>query len=119
MSFMDAFFGYNQIRMTIEDEEKTTFIKNCCLYYYKVIPFDLKNAGATYQRLINKVFTGQLERNMQSYVDDMLVKSKSISQHVADLEETFSTLRRYGMRLNPTKCTFGVTSGKFLEFIVS
>ena len=116
---MDAFTGYNQIRMAKEDQEKMVFIIYRSLYCYKVMPFGLKNVGATYQRLVNKVFTDQIERNMEAYMDDMLVKSKSMSQYVIDLEETFSTLRRQGMRLNPSKCAFEVTLGKFLEFIVS
>ena len=82
------------------------------------MPFGLKNTSATYQRLVNKVFVDQIGRNMEAYVDDMLVKSKSMSQHVAGLEETFSTLRRQGMRLDPSKYIFGVTSEKFLGFII-
>ena len=92
LTFMDAFSGYNQIRMVSEDEEKTTFITNRGLYYYRVMPFGLKNAGATYQRLVNKIFKEQISRNMEVYVDDMLVKSKSSMNHVADLEETFDAL---------------------------
>ena len=92
LTFMDAFSGYNQIRMASEDKEKTAFITNLGLYCYRVMPFDLKNAGATYQRLVNKIFKEQIGRNMEVYVDDMLVKSKSLINHVVDLEETFSTL---------------------------
>ena len=116
---MDAFFGYNQIRMALEDEEKTTFITNHGLYCYRVMPFGLKNAGATYQRLVNEIFKEQINCNMEVYVDDMLIKSKSSMNHVADLEETFSTLRKYKMKLNPVKCAFGVISEKFLGFMVS
>ena len=105
--------------MVPEDEEKIAFIANWAIYCYKVKPFGLKNARGTYQRLVNKIFAGHFERNMEAYVDDMLVKSKTISQHIADLEETFSTLKEHGMRLNPTKCAFGVNSGKFLGFIIS
>ena len=83
--------------MTEEDEEKSPFITNRGLYCYKVMPFELKNAGATYQRLTNKVFIGQLDQNMETYVDDMLIKSKSMLQHLADLEETFSTLIEHEM----------------------
>jgi hypothetical protein len=72
---MDAFSGYNQILMLPEDREKTTFITDRGLYCYKVMPFSLKNAGATYQRLVNKMFQAQIGRNMEVYVDDMLVKS--------------------------------------------
>ena len=95
LTFMDAFSGYNQIRMAPEDEEKTAFITNRGLYCYRVMPFGLKNAGATYQRLVNKIFKEQIDRNMEVYVDDMLVKSKSFRDHVADLEETFDALRKY------------------------
>ena len=76
-----------------------------------MMPFGLKNAGATYQRLVNKIFSRQIGRNMEVYVDDMLVKSKEEDTHLDDLKETFATLRQYQMRLNPSKCTFGVSSG--------
>lgn len=71
---MDAFLGYNQIRMALEDEEHTGFIVDRALYCYKVIPFGLQNAGATYQRMVNKMFEAQIGRNMEVYVDDMLVE---------------------------------------------
>ena len=83
------------------------------------MPFGLKNAGATYQRLMNKMFAHQLGRNVQVYVDDMLVKSVRQNDHLSDLQETFDTLRSYNMKLNPSKCMFGVTAGKFLGFMVS
>ena len=116
---MDAFSGYNQIKMAEEDQEKTAFITSQGLYYYKVMPFGLKNAEATYQRLVNKIFSEQIGRNMEVYVDDMLIKSKEELTHLDDLKETFTTLRQYQMKLNPSKCAFGVASGKFLEFMVS
>ena len=81
--------------------------------------FGLKNARATYQRLMNKMFTHQIGRNMQVYVDDILVKSLHEDDHLDDLRETFDTLWSYNMKLNPNKCAFGVTSGKFLGFMVS
>ena len=84
-----------------------------------MIPFGLKNAGATYQRLMNKMFARQLGRNVQVYVDDILVKSVRENDHLSDLQETFDTLRSYNMKLNPSKCAFGVTAGKFLGFMVS
>ena len=115
LSFMDAFSGYNQIRMHEADQEKTSFVTSQGLFCYKVMPFGLKNAGATYQRLMNKMFAQQIGRNVQVYADDMLVKSR----REEDLKETFNTLRSYNMRLNPGKCAFGVTAGKFLGFIVS
>jgi hypothetical protein len=119
LSFMDAFSGYNQIQMAEEDQEKTSFITNRSLYCYKVMPFGLKNAGATYQRLVNRMFEKQMGRNVEVYVDDMLVKSAKALDHISDLKETFDTIRRYRMRLNPAKCAFGVSSRKFLGYLVS
>jgi hypothetical protein len=119
LSFMDAFSGYNQIQMAEVDQEKTSFITDRGLYCYKVMPFGLKNAGATYQRLVNKMFEKQMGRNVEVYVDDMLVKNVQAPDHVSDLKETFDTIRRYEMKLNPSKCTFGVSSGKFLGYLVS
>ena len=119
LTFMDAFSGYNQIKMAEEDQEKTTFITSQWLYCYKVMPLRLKNAGATYQRLVNKMFNKQIGRNMEVYVDDMLVKSKEELAHLDDLRETFATLKQYQMKLNPGKCVFGVALGKFLGFMVS
>ena len=81
--------------------------------------FGLKNAGATYQRLVNKIFSKQIGRNMEVYVDDMLVKSKKELTHLDNLRETFVTLKQYQMKLNPGKCVFGVALGKFLGFMVS
>ena len=81
--------------------------------------FGLKNVGATYQRLVNKVFADKIGRSMKVYVDDMLVKSPTIEQHIKDLADTFAPLRLYNMRLNPEKCTFEVEAGKFLGFMVS
>ncbi|XP_065039424.1 uncharacterized protein LOC135673957 [Musa acuminata AAA Group] len=118
LSFMDAYSGYNQIRMAPGDREHTAFLTNQGVYFYKVMPFGLKNAGATYQRTVNKMFAHQIGRNMEVYVDDMIVKSQEARTHLADLAEAFATLRKFGMRLNPTKCAFRVTSGKFLGFIV-
>ena len=108
LTFMDTFSGYNQIKMDEEDQEKTAFITSQGLYCYKVMPFGLKNVGATYQRLVNKMFNKQISRNMEVYVDDMLVKSKEELAHLDDLKETFKTLKQYQMKLNPSKCVFGV-----------
>ena len=85
LSFMDAFLGYNQIKMKEEDQEKTSFLTSQGLLCYKVMPFGLKNAGATDQRLMNKMFARQLGRNVQVYVDDMLVKSVRENDHLSDL----------------------------------
>ena len=83
------------------------------------MPFDLKNVGATYQRLVNHMFSPQIGRNVEVYVDDMLMKSWDEDKHLDGFQETFDTLRRYNMKLNPSKCVFGVSSGKFLGFMVS
>ena len=101
------------------DQEKTSFVTSQGLFYYEVMPFSLKNVGATYQRLVNHMFRPQIGRNVEVYVDDMLVKSLDEEEHLDDLQETFDTLRRFNMKLNPSKCVFGVSSGKFLEFMVS
>ena len=119
LTFMDAFLRYNQIKMAEEDQEKTAFITSQGLYCYKVIPFGLKNAEAAYQRLVNKMFNKQIGRNMEVYVDDLLVKSKEKLAHLDDLRETFATLKQYQMKLNPSKCVFRVASSKLLGFIVS
>ena len=116
---MDAFSGYHQIKMYPPDIEKTSFITERGLYCYKVMPFGLKNAGATYQRLVNKMFKEQIGKTMEVYIDDMLVKSFRSSDHIAHLEEAFNILRRHRMMLNPSKCIFGVSSGKFLGFLVT
>ena len=116
---MDAFSGYNHIKMEEVDQEKTSFVTSQGLFCYKVMPFGLKNAGATYQRLMNKMFVHQIGRNVQVYVDDMLVKSLRKDNHLDNLRETFDTLRSYNMKLNPNKCAFGVMAGKFLGFMVS
>ncbi|KAL5575739.1 hypothetical protein UlMin_017438 [Ulmus minor] len=119
LSFMDAYSGYNQIRMHQPDQEHTAFLTDQGLYCYKVMPFGLKNAGATYQRLVNKMFKQQIGKTMEVYVDDMLVKSLKADEHINNLRESFEVLREYKMKLNPAKCAFGVTSGKFLGFMVN
>ena len=104
--------------MLEEDQEKTKFITSQGLYCYRVMPFGLKNAVATYERLLNQMFSKQIGRNMKVYVNDMLVKSKEEGSHLDDLKENFETLRLYKMKLNPMKCAFGVSFGKFLVFMV-
>ncbi|KAK0583290.1 hypothetical protein LWI29_035505 [Acer saccharum] len=118
LSFMDAYSGYNQIKMHKPDKEKTAFPTDQGLYCYTVMPFGLKNDGATYQRLVNKMFARQIGRNMEGYVDDMLTKSITADRHTDDLRETFDVLVRYGMKLNPAKYVFGVPSGRFLGYQV-
>ena len=119
LSFMDAFSSYNQIKVEEADQEKTSFVTSQRLFCYKVMPFKLKNVGATYQRLMNKMFAHHIRRNVQVYVDDMLVKSLYEDAHLGDLRENFDILRLYNMKLNPGKCAFRVTTGKFLGLMVS
>ncbi|KAM2020097.1 hypothetical protein ACFX1T_022825 [Malus domestica] len=119
LSFMDAYSGYNQILMNSPDQEHTAFITDRELYCYKVLPFGLKNAGTTYQRLVNSMFAEQIGKSVEVYVDDMLVKRKHANQQITNLSETFTILKRYRMRLNPNKCAFGVGSSKFLSFMIS
>ncbi|KAM1754932.1 hypothetical protein ACFX12_007326 [Malus domestica] len=118
LSFMDGSSGYNQIRMALEDEELTAFRTPKGIYYYKVMPFGLKNAGATYQRAMQKIFNDMLHKNVECYVDDVVVKTKKRPDHLKDLRVVFERLRKYNLKMNPLKCAFGVTSGKFLGFIV-
>nr|KYP58025.1 Transposon Ty3-I Gag-Pol polyprotein [Cajanus cajan] len=119
LSFLDAYSGYKQIMMYPPDEVHRSFITDHVNYCYKVMPFGLKNAGATYQRLMDMVFHQQIGRNMEVYVDDMVVKTISVEAHAADLAEVFSQIRKHNMRLNPEKCVFGVQGGKFLGFMIT
>ena len=116
---MDVFFGYNQIRLDKADREKTSFVTSQGHFYNKVLPFVLKNSGVTYQRLMKKMFAHQIGKNVKVYVDDMLVKSRQEDDHLDDFKETFDTVCSYNMKLNPSKCVFEVTVGKFLGFMVS
>ena len=101
LSFLDAFSGYHQIHMHPPDAEKTYFITPHGLYCYNVMPFGLKNVGATYQRLVTKMFRSLLGSTMEVYIDDMPVKSKQRLDHAAHLQQTFDLLRKYRMKLNP------------------
>ncbi|KAL0405693.1 UNVERIFIED_CONTAM: Transposon Ty3-G Gag-Pol polyprotein, partial [Sesamum latifolium] len=119
LSMMDASQGYHQIMLAPEDRKKVSFITSEGTFCYVAMPFGLKNTGATYQRLVDKIFHPQIGRNVEVYVDDMLVKSKRAEEYVKDLEETFSVLRKYKLKLNPAKCAFGVQGGRFLGFMVT
>ena len=101
------------------DAEKTTFITPHGLYCHNVMPFGLKNAGAAYQRLVTKIFRQPMGKTMEVYIEDMLFKPKEHPDHTKHLQETFKLLRTYYMKLNPLKCEFGVSSGKFLGFMVT
>ncbi|KAL5702453.1 hypothetical protein ACHQM5_027671 [Ranunculus cassubicifolius] len=119
MSMMDGYAGYNLIPLAEEDQDKTAFITEQGIYCYVVMPFGLKNAGATYQRLVTEMFKEMLGKTVEVYVDDMIVKSKNKENHVADLEAVFARLNKYNMKLNPAKCAFGVSSGKFLGYMIT
>jgi hypothetical protein len=118
-SFMDGFSGYNQIKMDPADREKTTFITPWGTFCYKVMPFGLKNAGATYQRAMTALFHDMMHKEIEVYVDDMIAKSQNKEDHLDHLIKLFERLRKYQLKLNPAKCTFGIRSGKLLGFIVS
>lgn len=118
LSFMDGFSRYNQIKMAPEDEELTTFRTPKGIYYYTVMPFGLKNAGATYQKAMTNIFNDILQNTVECYVDDLVVKTKKRENHLNDLRKVFDRLRKYQLKMNPLKCAFGVTSRKFLGFVV-
>ncbi|GAU40790.1 hypothetical protein TSUD_348870 [Trifolium subterraneum] len=129
LSFMDAYSSYNQIKMHPMDVQHTTFMSNTaqhtafmsntCNYFYNVMPFGLKNAGATYQRLMDRVFVEQIGKNLEVYIDDMGVKTQKEGEHDEDLDDIMKLVRKYNMRLNPAKCSFGVQAGKFLGFLLT
>jgi hypothetical protein len=119
LSFLDSFQGYHQIPMNAADQDKTAFITPRGTYCYKVMPFGLKNAWATYQIMVTKMFGHMIGKMVEVYIDDMLVKSLLEENHVSDLLQVFDILRESCLRLNASKCTFGVSSGKFLGHVVS
>ncbi|XP_017216818.2 uncharacterized protein LOC108194379 [Daucus carota subsp. sativus] len=119
ISFMDAFSGYNQIKLAKEDQDSTAFITHKGVFAYTVLPFGLLNAGATFQRTMDTVFADQIGRNMEIYVDDMIVKSVKAPSHAKDLRETFDCIRKNQIRLNPAKCSFGLGGGKFLGYLLT
>ena len=119
LCFLDAYSGYNQILMKKEDEEKTAFITPWGVYCYRTMPFGLKNAGATYQRMMQNCLKEQIGKNAQVYVDDIVVKSKKAETLIDDLKETFAALDVYQIKLNPLKCAFGVPQGELLGYLLS
>jgi len=119
LCFLDCYSGYHQISLKQEDQIKTSFIMPYGAFCYKTMSFRLKNTGATYQRAIQMCLASQLHRNIEAYVDDVVVKTKNPGDLIADLTETFDNLQKFRWKLNPTKCIFGVPFGKLLDFIVS
>nr|CAH67840.1 OSIGBa0159H11-OSIGBa0137A07.3 [Oryza sativa] len=119
LCFLDAYSGYHQIRMAREDEEKTAFITPVGTYCYTSMPFGLKNAGPTFQRTTRISLGSQIGRNVEAYVDDLVVKTRNQETLLLDLAETFENLRSARIKLNPDKCVFGIPAGKLLGFLVS
>ena len=119
MSFLDAFQSYHQIPLVSDDQEKTAFVTLVGNNHYKVMPFGLKNAGSTYQRMMTRMFESQLGKNIEIYIDDMVVKGKVVLEHLGDLGTIFEILQKYKLRLNASKCSFGVGSGKLFGYMVT
>ena len=116
--FMDGYSGYNKILMDPVDAPKTTFRTPFGNYFYRVMPFGLKNANATYQRTMTSIFGDVLHKQVQDYVDDLVVKVKNLVEHLMHLRQVFERCREHSLRMNPAKYAFGVSSGKFLGFLV-
>ena len=104
ISFFNVFQGYHQIPLALDDQEKTAFVIPIGNYHYKVMPFGLKNAGSIYQRMMTRMLESQLGKNIEIYIDDMVVKSKMVSEHLGDLRTIFEILRKYKLHLNASKC---------------
>jgi hypothetical protein len=119
LSFLDAYSGYNQIKLKKEDEEKTAFIIPYGVFCYQVMPFGLKNTGATYQRMMQNCLGSQIGRNIQVYIDNVVITIRKEESLISDLVETFDNLNRYKLKLHPTKYSFGVSAGQLLGFLVS
>jgi hypothetical protein len=119
LCFLDAYSGYNQIKLKKEDEEKTAFITPYSVFCYQVMPFGLKNAGVTYQRMMQNCLRSQIGCNIQVYINDVVITTRKEESLISDLIETFDNLNRYNLKLNPTKCSFGVSAGQLLGFLVS
>jgi hypothetical protein len=105
--------------LKVSDQDKTAFIMTHGIYCYTAMTFGLKNAGATNQKAIQKCLESQIGKNVEAYVDDVVVKTTNEDKLIADLAQTFANLRAYRWKLNPEKCIFGVPSGKLLGFMVS
>ena len=119
MNFLDAFQGYHQIALVPEDREKTTFISLDANYHYTMMPFGLKNVGATYQQIMTRMFRDKIGRTVEVYIDDMVVKSKQEVRCIKDLKGVFNVLRQHKLRLNAEKCAFEVGADKFLGYLIT
>jgi len=119
MSFMDDFSGYNQIKMYPEDEKYTSFRTPLGVFCCTVMPFGLKNAGATYQCAMSTIFRDHLQKTVECYLDDIAIKSHYKNNHLHDLKMMFDLMRAHQLKMNPTKSFLGVSSSKFLGFIIT
>jgi hypothetical protein len=119
LSFLDAYSGYNQIKLKKEDKEKTAFITPYGIFCYQVMPFGLKNAGETYQRMMQNCLGSQIGHNIQVYIDDVVITTRKEEALINDPKETFNNLDKYKLKLNLTKCSFGVSTGQLLGLLVS
>jgi hypothetical protein len=119
LSFLDAYLGYHQISLTIDDEEKTAVITSFGIFCYTKMAFGLKNGRDTYQKCVHTVLEGQIGWNVEAYIDDIVVKSEKHGNLLDDLKETFDNLRKFKMMINPKKCVFGMSSGKLHGYMVS
>ena len=115
---MDGFSNYNQIQIRKEDQYKTTFTTPWGMFVYRVMSFDLKNVGATFQQVMTFCFHN-LIHIILFYLDDLTARSRKRSQHLDDLQQVFLRCRKYNVLLNPLKCVFFVPTGFLLRFIVS
>lgn len=120
LSFMDGFSGYNQIKIAEADTSKTAFRFPGAIgtFEWLVMPFGLKNAGATYQRAMHSIFHDMIGHHIEVYIDDIVVKSKQAIDHIDNLRKSFQRMRQHELKLNPLKCAFGVRAGNFLGFLV-
>ncbi|XP_051141733.1 uncharacterized protein LOC127258782 [Andrographis paniculata] len=120
LSLMDGYAGYNQISLAEEDIPKTAFRCPGALGINEwiVMPFGLKNAWATYQRAMNTIFHDLIGRSMEVYIDDVIIKFTDFDSHLVDLKNAFIRMKQYNLKMNPTKCAFGVSAGNFLGFLV-
>jgi hypothetical protein len=121
ISFLDGNVGYNQIFMAEEDISKMAFhcLGFICLFEWVVMTFGLKNAGPTYQGAMNLIFHDLLGIILEIYIDDVVVKSDSMDNHLANLRLALERMCQYGLKMNLLKCVFGVSAGKFLGFIIN
>jgi hypothetical protein len=119
MALLDYFSGYHQIWLRKEDEEKTGFITPFGTYCYMRMPEGLRNTGLTFHRMMKAALKDQVDKNVMSYVDDIIVASKKKESYISDLSETFINMHEENLKLNPEKCIFGVTRGKVLGCLVS